>query len=169
MSWLLFGSVCLIAISLALEALQRSLADAIKHALYRTRDRVFDRVLAGELAKDDPAVRDIVATIHSMIYVITHWPVPEIVRALREPQTPAKLPKWITDERLKDEAQRALILSGLGMLVVSGMFKIRFLRVLARFASESSLQVLKDFAIRMAEIYSSPAVSDSERLSVMNG
>ena len=111
--------VGLFLVGLGGSCLRRALLDGVRQDLYRLRARVFDRAIAKELELDDPSVSGLVNYVHALITVLEHLSFVHVAYvALRAPEPPP-VPAWLEDERLKEEAQEALMLTCKGLLCVS--------------------------------------------------
>jgi len=115
-------AIALTLLALALSVLKRALVFQNRQAIFRLRDRIYIRVLKGELRMEDPAVRHLVEYLNSLIYVIDDWSLVRTLQQLKAADTESV--PWLNDERLKQEALHAVLLTLSGLWHVSFLFKL---------------------------------------------
>ena len=134
---LLLATMGCLILGPALHCLRRALLDSVRQDLYRVRERLFDRILSGEMNFADAEVRQITTFIHGALHALNDWSVIEMVERLIQIGWTGGPPSWVLDPRLKNEAQRVSIAA------VRGVFHASFLvRVFM------SLAVAISFAVR---------------------
>ena len=88
--------------------LKRAWLDEVRQELYRMREQVYDRAIAGDLNIDDPIVRGFIQYLHGAIFAMENWSVIEMIRRVASLPEDALPPRWLGDERLKTEVGQAM-------------------------------------------------------------
>lgn len=110
MAELLIGAlIVLTSLALAAGCLKQAFVDREKQALYRIRDSVYDRVMAGELSMKDDGVRGFVRFIHALIYTIDNWSLLRIAFIMASPKLEGTQPPvWRNDPRFTGEVHKSV-------------------------------------------------------------
>ncbi len=174
-STLLAVSIGLVSVVLGFEALRRALLDVARNRLYRIRDRIHRRVIEGELEYDE-VVKELVESIHAFIYIIEHWPIPQLMDAIKRAQRMSveereqlRLARSV-DERIRSEFYDFLSAGAFGMLIVSMRFRyIAAGGMIAIVWSGFGALITSKVVGVLNAMISTPIVTPGERITVAHG
>lgn len=80
----------------------------VRQQLFRVREMIYDRIIAGELTLEDKNVRSLVNYVHTVMYAISHWSVIEMMIRVARSSPDKGPPEWTKDDRLINESREAL-------------------------------------------------------------
>ena len=115
-------ALCVVGISL--RCLRRARLDDVRQNLYRIRERLHDRTIAGEFSPEDRSVRGLLLYLRSLVHALENLSVVEMIFSMAESFDESPCIPWLKDPRLEKEAEAAVHYTIKGLLIVSFLSRV---------------------------------------------